>query len=177
MEWAVGPFFIFGWRNLSASLSEQVRDLLGPALTKLGYELVHVEYITTRPPLLRLYVDVAAGITLDDCERVSQYVSGLLDVEDPLPGAYRLEVSSPGLDRPLVTAEHFRRFAGNEVRVQLHRMLQGYRRLRGRLCGEADGIVQVEVDGERLNLPLTEIKAARLVPDTGAQTRSKGHGH
>lgn len=166
---------------MSGSLTERLRDLLGPALEKLGYELIQVEQIATRRPVLRLYIDLLAdagvGITLDDCQKVSQYVSGLLDVEDPLPGAYALEVSSPGLDRPLVTAEHFRRFVGSEARVQLHRPLQGARRLRGRLCGETNGVIEIEVDGQRLNLPLAEIRAARLVPDLAAELRSKGDGH
>lgn len=166
---------------MSGSLTERLRDLLGPALEKLGYELIQVEQIATRPPVLRLYIDLpgeaGVGVTLDDCQKVSQYVSGLLDVEDPLPGAYALEVSSPGLDRPLVTAEHFRRFVGSEARVQLHRPLHGARRLRGRLCGERDGVIEMEVDGQRLNLPLAEIRAARLVPDLAAELRSKGDGH
>ena len=164
---------------MSGSLTERLRDLLAPALEKLGYELIQVEQIATRPPVLRLYIDLPgdAGVTLDDCQKVSQYVSGLLDVEDPLPGAYALEVSSPGLDRPLVTAEHFRRFVGSEARVQLHRPLHGARRLRGRLCGEVDGVIEMEVDGQRLSLPLAEIRAARLVPDLAAELRSKGDGH
>ncbi len=166
---------------MSGSLTERLRDLLGPALEKLGYELIQVEQIATRRPVLRLYIDLLAdaggGVTLDDCQKVSQYVSGLLDVEDPLPDAYALEVSSPGLDRPLVTAEHFRRFVGSEARLQLHRPLQGARRLRGRLCGETDGVIEIEVDGQRLSLPLAEIRAARLVPDLAAELRSKGDGH
>ncbi len=166
---------------MSGSLTERLRDLLGPALEKLGYELIQVEQIATRRPVLRLYIDVSGeaetGVTLDDCQKVSQYVSGLLDVEDPLPGAYALEVSSPGLDRPLVTAEHFRRFVGSEARLQLHRPLQGARRLRGRLCSEAGGVIEIEVDGQRLSLPLAEIRAARLVPDLAAELRSKGDGH
>ncbi|MFP5464288.1 MAG: ribosome maturation factor RimP [Gammaproteobacteria bacterium] len=166
---------------MSGSLTERLRDLLGPALEKLGYELIQVEQIATRRPVLRLYIDLSgeagAGVTLDDCQKVSQYVSGLLDVEDPLPGAYALEVSSPGLDRPLVTAEHFRRFVGSEARLQLHRPLQGARRLRGRLCSEADGVIEIEVDGQRLSLPLADIRAARLVPDLAAELRSKGDGH
>ncbi|HEX2797061.1 MAG TPA: ribosome maturation factor RimP [Immundisolibacter sp.] len=144
---------------MSGSLTERLRDLLGPALEKLGYELIQVEQIATRRPVLRLYIDLLAdaggGVTLDDCQKVSQYVSGLLDVEDPLPGAYALEVSSPGLDRPL----------------------QGARRVRGRLCSEVDGVIEIEVDGQRLSLPLAEIRAARLVPDLAAELRSKGDGH
>lgn len=171
------PFFHFWVVELSGSLSERLRELLAPALEKLGYELVQVDYVATRRPVLRLYIDTPAGITLDDCQQVSQYVSGVLDVEDPLPGAYTLEVSSPGLDRPLVTAEHFRRFIGCEVRLQLHRPLHGARRLRGRLCNEADGVIEIEVDGQRLSLPLAEIRAARLVPDLAAELRSKGDGH
>lgn len=167
---------------MSGSLTERLRDVLGPALEKLGYELIQVEQIATRRPVLRLYIDLLSdaqggGVTLDDCQKVSQYVSGLLDVEDPLPGAYALEVSSPGLDRPLVTAEHFRRFVGSEARLQLHRPLQGARRVRGRLCSEANGVIEIEVDGQRLSLPLAEIRAARLVPDLAAELRSKGDGH
>ncbi|HCZ49656.1 MAG TPA: ribosome maturation factor RimP, partial [Gammaproteobacteria bacterium] len=110
------PFFHFWVVELSGSLSERLREMLAPALEKLGYELVQVDYVATRRPVLRLYIDTPKGVTLDDCQQVSQYVSGVLDVEDPLPGAYTLEVSSPGLDRPLVTADHFRRFIGCDVR-------------------------------------------------------------
>lgn len=170
---------------MSGPLTDRLRDLLAPALEKLGYELIQVEQVATRRPVLRLYIDRCidrvgedgAGVTLDDCQKVSEYVSGLLDVEDPLPGAYSLEVSSPGLDRPLVTAEHFRRFLGSEARLQLHRPVNGARRLRGRLCSEANGVIEIDVDGQRLAVPLADIRAARLVPDLAAELRSKGDGH
>lgn len=166
---------------MSGPLTERLRDLLAPALEKLGYELIQVEQVATRRPVLRLYIDRLAedggGVTLDDCQKVSEYVSGLLDVEDPLAGAYSLEVSSPGLDRPLVTAAHFRRFAGSEARLQLHRPLAGARRVRGRLCGEANGVIEIEVDGQRHAVALADIRAARLVPDLAAELRSKGDGH
>lgn len=175
------PIFCFQVADLSGSLGERLRDWLAPALEKLGYELIQVEHVATRRAVLRLYIDhlsaAEGGITLDDCQKVSDYVSGLLDVEDPLPGAYSLEVSSPGLDRPLVTAEHFRRFLGSEARLQLHRPLHGTRRLRGRLCGEAGGVIEIDVDGQRLQVPLADIRAARLVPDLAAELRSKGDGH
>jgi ribosome maturation factor RimP len=173
--------FLFQVAELSGPLTDRLRDLLAPALEKLGYELIQVEQVATRRPVLRLYIDRladdAGGVTLDDCQKVSEYVSGLLDVEDPLPGAYSLEVSSPGLDRPLVTVEHFRRFLGSEARVQLHRPVNGARRLRGRLCGEANGVIEIDVDGQRLAVPLADIRAARLVPDLAAELRSKGNGH
>jgi ribosome maturation factor RimP len=86
-------------------------------------------------------------------------------------------VSSPGLDRPLVTAEHFRRFVGSEARVQLHRPVNGARRLRGRLCSETNGVIEIDVDGQRLAVSLADIRAARLVPDLAAELRSKGDGH
>lgn len=166
---------------MSGPLTDRLRDALAPALEKLGYELIQVEQVATRRPVLRLYIDRlgadAGGVTLDDCQKVSEYVSGLLDVEDPLPGAYSLEVSSPGLDRPLVTAEHFRRFVGSEARVQLHRPVNGARRLRGRLCAETNGVIEMDVDGQRLAVPLADIRAARLVPDLAAELRSKGDGH
>lgn len=165
-------------------MTDRLRNALTLALEKLGYELIQVELVATRRPVLRLYIDRSAdrfgdeagGITLDDCQKVSEYVSGLLDVEDPLPGAYSLEVSSPGLDRPLVTAEHFRRFVGREVRVQLYQPVNGVRRLRGCLYSETNGVVEMDVDGQRLAVPLANIRAARLVPDLAAELRSKGDG-
>lgn len=141
-----------------------LRGLLEPVLEAMGYELVCLE----RPAgggLLRLYIDAEAGITVDDCEAVSRQVSGVLDVEDPLPGAYRLEVSSPGLDRPLVKPEHFERFSGARVKLRLIHPQQGRRRYKGRLRGMEDGTVMVEADGECYRLALDNIDMARLVPE------------
>ncbi|MEJ2343866.1 MAG: ribosome maturation factor RimP [Gammaproteobacteria bacterium] len=145
---------------------DQLTDLLEPAIAALGYELVGIEY--RRQPknnLLRVYIDQDSGITLEDCEQVSHQLSGVLDVEDPIKGHYTLEVSSPGLDRPLFKAEHFERFAGNKVRVRTGAPHQGRRNWTGVLRGlEGDDVV-VEVDGDEIRLPLDSIEQARLVPE------------
>ena len=99
---------------------ETLRNLLEPPLDGMGYELLHLECATDGGRnVLRLYIDAPGGIGVDDCEEVSRRVSVLLDVEDALPSAYLLEVSSPGLDRPLVKPEHFRRFAGTGSRARI----------------------------------------------------------
>lgn len=138
--------------------------LLEPTVTAAGYELVHVEYVQGPDPVLRLYIDSPGGIGLDDCETVSREVSGLLDVEDPIQGHYQLEVSSPGLDRPLTRPEHFERFAGARVRVWLREARDGRRKFTGTLEGIAGEVVTVECDDLRLSCPLDDIEQVRLVP-------------
>ncbi len=145
---------------------ERLQRLLEPVVKMLGYELVGIEYFPTgHHYILRVYIDKEAGVTLDDCEIVSHQVSALLDVEDPIRGQYTLEVSSPGLDRPLFTAEHFRRFSGKQVKLRLSTPLNGRRNYKGRLQGLDDGKVMLEVDGARVDLPLEDIEKARLVPE------------
>ncbi|MGD8689784.1 MAG: ribosome maturation factor RimP [Gammaproteobacteria bacterium] len=139
--------------------------LLEPTVKGMGYELVEVEFRSGPDALLRIYIDGPDGqITLDDCELVSHQVSGLLDVEDPIPGAYSLEVSSPGLDRPLRTAEHFRRFVGERAKIQLLQPREGRRRFTGTLEGVRDEKVAINVDGQDFELPLANIEKARIVP-------------
>lgn len=145
---------------------ERLQRLLLPVVNMLGYELVGIEYFPSgHHYILRVYIDKASGITLDDCERVSHQVSALLDVEDPIQGRYTLEVSSPGLDRPLFTAEHFDRFSGRKVKLRLTVPVNGRRNFKGLLQGLADGKVLLEVDGERVELPFEDIERARLVPE------------
>ena len=105
------------------------------------------------------------GIDLDDCEKVSHAASALLDVEDPVPGNYNLEVSSPGLDRKLTKNEHFQRFAGETLKVTMRFPIEGRRRFRGTLVSSDDENIVVEVDGESHSLPLSMIDTARLVPE------------
>lgn len=131
----------------------------------MGCELVDVEFAGSGPRMtLRVYIDKPGGVTVDDCADVSRQLSAILDVEDPLPGSYLLEVSSPGLDRPLVTADDFRRYVGETVKVQLHQPLAGRKRFKGRLLEANDERVTVEVDGERFDLVLADVERARLVP-------------
>lgn len=146
--------------------AEQLYGLLTPAVTALGYELVGVEHIRQgKHSVLRVYIDSDAGVTVDDCARVSHQISGVLDVEDPVRGEYSLEVSSPGLDRPLFSLAHFERFRGHRVRLVLGTPRDGRRRITGRLEGIRDQQVVVEMDGERLLFTLAEIDKARLVPE------------
>lgn len=132
----------------------------------LGYEVVDVEYRPhPRNGLLRVYIDKPDGILLEDCEAVSRQLSAVLDVEDPIPGQYRLEVSSPGMDRPLRKAEDFERFAGETVKVRMGMpTATGQRNFTGKLLGIKDQQVMIEVDGEEISLPLGGIEKAQIVP-------------
>lgn len=154
---------------MSAVPMERVRLLIEPSITDMGYRLVRVRYIGGGRPVLQIMAERLSdgGMDIDDCEAVSRAVSALLDVEDPIQGAYQLEVSSPGIDRPLVTEEDFARHAGYEAKVELARPLDGRKRFRGKVLGAAGGIVRMEapdgsVDAE-VHLVLADIGDARLV--------------
>jgi len=141
-------------------------SLIEPVVEGMGYEVVEIEF---RPHptdgLLRIYIDKSDGILLEDCELVSKQISSLLDVEDPIPGQFNLEVSSPGMDRPLRKAQDFERFAGDKVKIKLSvPTLEGQRNFSGKLIGLQDQDVVLEVDGETHKLPLDSIEKARLVP-------------
>lgn len=145
---------------------EELWALLEPAVEAMGYELIEVELrLSPKRSLLRLYIDGSDGIDLSDCEMVSHQASGLLDLEDPLPGAYTLEVSSPGLDRPLVKVSHFRRFIGKRVKVRTALPIEGRRNFTGYLVGVGDDAIEVDVDDRRWCLTLTDIERARLAPE------------
>ena len=147
-------------------LRDTLETRLAPLVEGLGYELWELEYSPGRGNgFLRLYIDAEAGITLDDCERVSRAVSETLDAEDPIPGQYTLEVSSPGLERPLRTAQQFARFAGETVFVETVQPLEGRRRFKGTLAAVGDATIEVEVDGRRWTLPVAGIRKAHLAPD------------
>jgi ribosome maturation factor RimP len=140
--------------------------LLQPVVSGLGYEMLGIEQQPQgRDGLVRIYIDHEDGITLDDCERVSEQITGVLDVEDPIRGPYRLEVSSPGLDRPLFTLEQCRRFLGQDIRLRLRDKLQGRRKLSGRLLELQDDSVIIEDAGTVYDVPAEMIERASLVPD------------
>ena len=134
---------------------------LSELLGALGYELVDLE--TSRGGLVRVFIDKPDGIDVEDCARVSNHLSRAFAVEEV---AYeRLEVSSPGLDRPVKRLEDFARFSGRDVTVKLKLPKEGRRRLEGRLAGVEGGEVQIDVEGKRWSVAMTEIDRARLVPD------------
>jgi ribosome maturation factor RimP len=143
---------------------ERLFAILEPAVGAMGFELADIDAHLGRRGLLRLYIDREGGVTLDDCQRVSEQIGALLDVEDPLPGSYVLEVSSPGFDRRLRTLKHFERFSGEQARVELRDARDGRRRFTGRLVGVEGSDVLLEVDGELTRLPFGEIAVARLAP-------------
>lgn len=130
----------------------------------LGLELWGIEHLMRgRSSLLRIYIDSDQGITIEDCERVSRQVSGILDVEDPLPGEYTLEVSSPGLDRPLFSSEQYQRFVGEVVNLRLRAPIDGRRKFKGVLeKAEADQIT-LTVDGALVNIAFAQIEKANIV--------------
>ncbi len=142
---------------------DRLIELLEGPVQALGYELVDVEAHAGSNGLLRVYIDQEAGINLDDCELVSRQLSAVLDVEDPMPGRFVLEVSSPGLDRPLRTLEHFRRYRDHVVRVKLNQSRDGRRNFKGRLLRVEKTDIFVEVDKETFRVALSDVASAQLV--------------
>ena len=143
-------------------MRETLLKILEPSIEALGYEVVELEF---HGGVLRLYIDRrAGGVTLGDCERVSRQVSAVLDVEDPIPAAYTLEVSSPGLDRPLRKRSDFERFTGQKAKLELTLPLDGRRRFSGILRGVERDELLIEVDDTLFHLRLAHIGKARLVP-------------
>jgi ribosome maturation factor RimP len=147
---------------------EKVRQLAAPLAAQEGMELVDVEFGGGGGrQILRLYIDRAGGVSLEDCTSVSRALSAALDVEDPLEGAYDLEVSSPGLDRPLRTAEHFEKVKGSKVRVKTFGPVaecENRKTFVGTLVGYADGKVMVDVDGKVFAVPHAQVSKANVEP-------------
>ncbi|QOC21691.1 ribosome maturation factor RimP [Wenzhouxiangella sp. AB-CW3] len=150
--------------------TDKLKALLAPVIEDLGYEFVGVEYhANPKNRLVRIYIDQGdEGIGVEDCERVSREVSALMDVEEPVPGQYTLEVSSPGVERPLFEAEHFQRFAGEVARVMLHAPQDGRRKFKGSIVRADENSVVLLVDGVEHELPLDAIRRAELAPDLDA---------
>jgi len=146
--------------------SAKLIPLLQPLVEELGYEFVGLEFSSNpKNPALVMYIDHAEGIAIEDCERVSREVAALLDVEDPIPGHYNLEVSSPGLNRPLFTLEHYEQFIGEMAALTVYAPVDGRRKFKGTLLGAADGVVRIDQDGTEVELELSNIVKGRLVPD------------
>jgi ribosome maturation factor RimP len=168
---------IFYFRNSWVKMqTEAIVARVAPALAELGLECLGVEWNAGHGGgLLRVYIDslkhegdAANAVSVDDCEAASREISALLDVDDPLPGHYVLEVSSPGIERPLFNAAQFARFPGQDAKVTLKLPRDGRRRLRGRIA-EVDGRrIGMELDGVRMDIAEDEIESAHLVPDWDA---------
>ncbi len=148
---------------MQADLESLVRD----TVESKGYEFVGVEMLSRAKAgvLLRVYIDSENGVNVDDCASVSRQLSAVLDVEDPISGRYSLEVSSPGLDRPLFEKAHFERFAGHRIKLVLSAPLEGQRNFKGVLRGVENDEVVVDLEVEQLVVPLADVISARLIPE------------
>jgi ribosome maturation factor RimP len=147
---------------------DKIRRILDPILQSMGLSLWEVEFQKQGPKwLLRVYIDrEAGGVTLNDCETVSRDLSATLDVEDIIPHAFTLEVSSPGLDRALTIPEHYIRFVGSTVKIKTYQLIDGEKVFRGTLLGMIEDKVKVEYKaGEVLEIPLSNISKASLEVD------------
>jgi ribosome maturation factor RimP len=146
-------------------LADRIADLVRPTLETLGYELVRVQILGRERVRLQIMAERADGrhMAVDDCARLSHAISAVLDVEDPVSGAYTLEVSSPGIDRPLVRLADYQRFAGFEARIELSRPVDGRRRFRGRLAGTSGDRVLLLVEGAEVAVPYADVQRGKLV--------------
>ncbi len=148
-----------------ASKHDELKALLEPVVESLDCNLWGLEYFSQgRHSTVRLYIDKPDGVTLEDCEKVSRQVSSVLDVEDPITGEYSLEVSSPGVDRPLYTLEHFAAYVGEQVSVRLRSAFEGRRKFTGLLSGIEGDDVKVVVGEDEYLLPIDSIEKANVIP-------------
>lgn len=137
--------------------------MLRPAIEVLDLELWGIEYLTKgRSALLRVYIDSAEGVTIDDCEKVSRQISAILDVEDPIAGEYTLEVSSPGLDRPLFAAEQYTDYVGEVINVRLSSPIDGRRKFKGVLNSADSQTLIMTVDNQPVEIPFSQIEKANV---------------
>ncbi len=143
-----------------------LNELLQPLVEDLGYEFVGIEYNSNpKHSVLRIYIDKENGVDIKDCESVSRETAALLDVKDPIRSKYDLEVSSPGLDRPLFTPAHYIEFAGYEAKINLFAPQDGRRKFTGPILGADEKNVRIEQDGSEVTLDFNNIAKAKLIPD------------
>jgi ribosome maturation factor RimP len=141
-----------------------ITELIGTTVQALGLELWGVELLQQgRYSLLRVYIEREEGVTIEDCEKASRQVSALMDVEDPIAGEYTLEVSSPGVDRPLFSVEQYAKYVGSEVNLKLRRAVDGRRKFKGQIIKVSGDIVGLLVEGTEYDLEHSEIEKASIV--------------
>ncbi len=158
LEWLSKGDFMTG-------LERQLTEMLDAPVAASGYELVGLEFIRAgEHSTLRIYIDHPNGINVDDCAEVSHQVSAVLDVEDPIPVAYNLEVSSPGLERPLFKAEHYQQFIGHEVTLVLKMAMGNRRKWKGVIESVEGELITITVDDAKEEFALSNISKANLIP-------------
>ncbi|MBA3662425.1 MAG: ribosome maturation factor RimP [Gammaproteobacteria bacterium] len=149
-------------------INHELQTKLSTLLTAMGYDLLGVELIPQRgSTVFRLYIDSPGGVTVDDCSKVSHQVSAMLDAEDPINGRYNLEVSSPGLDRPLFELDQFLKFIGSRIKIKLSRSIGNRRQFKGILQRIENDTIYLLVEGEEepVQIPFTEIDKANVIGD------------
>ncbi len=144
-------------------LRDRLIELVEPLVESKGFELIKLEYISGKQGKLYLYIDREGGVTIDHCELISNAVSDLLDYHDPIAHAYTLEVSSPGLERPLTKKNHFERFKGEKVKIKTSEEIAGRRKFSGTLAGAGEESIVIKLeDGDDVEIPLPLIDKANL---------------
>lgn len=145
------------------TVTEKLSLMLQPAIEVLDLELWGIEYLTKgRSALLRVYIDSEEGVTIDDCEKVSRQISAILDVEDPISGEYTLEVSSPGLDRPLFAVEQYVAYVGEVINVRLNSPIDGRRKFKGVLNSADPKTIVMTVDNQPVEILFSQIEKANV---------------
>ncbi|MFM2484378.1 ribosome maturation factor RimP [Celerinatantimonas yamalensis] len=148
-----------------ATIEQRLTEMLEPAVDALGYELIGVEFVNAgKHSILRLYIDHEQGITVDDCAAVSHQVSAILDVEDPISTEYNLEVSSPGLERPLFKAVHYQDVVGDDIFVQLRMPVENRRKWKGKLLAVEGEIITLDVENKQQRIALSNVQKAHVIP-------------
>lgn len=148
-----------------ASKQELLQAMIAPIVSSLNCELWGLEYLTQgKYTTLRLFIDAENGVTLEDCESVSRQVSSVLDVEDPIDGEYTLEVSSPGLDRPLYLVDHYARYVGEQVNVRLRVARDGRRKFKGTIVAVEGDDVRLAVEDKEYVIAVDAIDKANIIP-------------
>ncbi|MEE2730951.1 ribosome maturation factor RimP [Ketobacter sp.] len=150
---------------MSSKRIETLKEMLEPAVNAVGMELWGIEFLSQgKHSILRVYIDSENGVTIDNCEAASHQVSGVLDVEDPINGEYNLEVSSPGMDRPLFTFDQFAAYEGELIKVRLQMAVNGMRNFTGKLLAAKDDALTFQIDNQQLTVSINQIDKANLVP-------------
>ncbi len=148
-----------------ATIEQRLTEMLSEPVEALGYELWGLQYVRSgRHSILRLFIDHENGIGVDDCAEVSRQASAVLDVEDPISTEYTLEVSSPGMDRPLFTPAHYEKYIGSEVIVVLNMPMEGKRKWRGEVAAVDGDVVTLRCEGQEQMVMLSNVQKANLVP-------------
>ena len=157
------PFFVPGDNVLSV---QKLNELIQPLVEDLGYEFVGIEYNNNpKNSVLRIYIDNENGVDIKDCETVSRETAALLDVKDPIKSQYNLEISSPGLARPLFTMAHYDEFTGEQAKVTVFAPLDGRRKFAGPILGVSENTVRIDQDGVEVSIEFDNIVKAKLIPD------------